>query len=401
MATPISTAEINSIRLIVQGSGPTTPPSNHENIYIKSGGLYRKNSSGTEIPILDSAALTEALKTPPAIGGTTPNTGAFTTLSSSAGLSTTGVDTFMEKDGGSFGLWLDSYSLATAILGRRANGSKSSPTQVLSGQGILAFSGLAFHSGGAFATVGPRFLFAAAENQTSTAWGCTILLDTIKSGTTTRLTRATIANDGAVTLGQNMDQQFPVQLLLPEGTHASSKRVAFQFGNNWSMQADSAGNGTRDFGIFSVVQNVNVVSCDVNGVPGFQGLNAATAATFRAAIMNVASTGTPAAGFGGELAFIGQSASQFGRDMARLTWEWIVATDASRTGKGKLWAGDSAAWREALGWGSSGTAAQLGFFGTAPIVKPAATGSRGGNVALASLLTALANLGLITDSTVA
>lgn len=44
---------------------------------------------------------------------------------------------------------------------------------------------------------------------------------------------------------------------------------------------------------------------------------------------------------------------------------------------------------------------RLGFYNTAPIVKPAATGSRGGNAALASLLTQLANLGLITDSTTA
>ena len=40
-----------------------------------------------------------------------------------------------------------------------------------------------------------------------------------------------------------------------------------------------------------------------------------------------------------------------------------------------------------------------GFYGTAPIAKPTVTGSRGGNAALASLLTQLANLGLITDST--
>lgn len=48
-------------------------------------------------------------------------------------------------------------------------------------------------------------------------------------------------------------------------------------------------------------------------------------------------------------------------------------------------------------WNGTG----LGFFNSAPIAKPAATGSRGGNAALASLLTALANLGLVTDSTTA
>lgn len=42
--------------------------------------------------------------------------------------------------------------------------------------------------------------------------------------------------------------------------------------------------------------------------------------------------------------------------------------------------------------------ANLGFFGTAPTTKPVVTGSRGANAALASLLTGLAALGLVTDS---
>lgn len=42
---------------------------------------------------------------------------------------------------------------------------------------------------------------------------------------------------------------------------------------------------------------------------------------------------------------------------------------------------------------------RLGFHSATPIAKPTVTGSRGGNAALASLLTALANYGLITNST--
>jgi parallel beta-helix repeat protein len=42
--------------------------------------------------------------------------------------------------------------------------------------------------------------------------------------------------------------------------------------------------------------------------------------------------------------------------------------------------------------------AALGFFGTGAATKPTVVGSRGGNAALASLLTGLAGLGLITDS---
>jgi hypothetical protein len=41
---------------------------------------------------------------------------------------------------------------------------------------------------------------------------------------------------------------------------------------------------------------------------------------------------------------------------------------------------------------------KMGFFGTNPIIKPTVTGSRGGNAALASLLTQLAALGLVIDS---
>jgi hypothetical protein len=46
-------------------------------------------------------------------------------------------------------------------------------------------------------------------------------------------------------------------------------------------------------------------------------------------------------------------------------------------------------------------AAALGFFGESPVGRPVVTGSRGGNAALASLLTALAALGLVTNSTTA
>jgi hypothetical protein len=48
-----------------------------------------------------------------------------------------------------------------------------------------------------------------------------------------------------------------------------------------------------------------------------------------------------------------------------------------------------------------GTGPALGFNGTFPITKPTVTGSRAGNAALASLLTALANYGLIVDSSTA
>ena len=45
------------------------------------------------------------------------------------------------------------------------------------------------------------------------------------------------------------------------------------------------------------------------------------------------------------------------------------------------------------------TGGSLGFYGATPINKPTVSGARGGNAALASLLTALSNFGLIIDTT--
>lgn len=45
------------------------------------------------------------------------------------------------------------------------------------------------------------------------------------------------------------------------------------------------------------------------------------------------------------------------------------------------------------------TAGNIGFFGASPAAKPTVSGSKGANAALTSLLTALATLGLVTDST--
>ncbi|HSS40353.1 MAG TPA: hypothetical protein VLT58_16410, partial [Polyangia bacterium] len=76
---------------------------------------------------------------------------------------------------------------------------------------------------------------------------------------------------------------------------------------------------------------------------------------------------------------------------------WVVATHASRTARLTLSAYDTAA-REGLRIEASGSAPLLGFFGGSAAGKPTVSGSRGANAALASLLTALAGLGLLTDS---
>jgi hypothetical protein len=55
----------------------------------------------------------------------------------------------------------------------------------------------------------------------------------------------------------------------------------------------------------------------------------------------------------------------------------------------------------AFSWNTSGSAPRLGFYGATAGAKPTITGIRASNTALASLLTSLATLGLLTDSTTA
>lgn len=67
---------------------------------------------------------------------------------------------------------------------------------------------------------------------------------------------------------------------------------------------------------------------------------------------------------------------------------WVIGTDRHHIK-------DFAATFTHMTFKSDGS---VGFFGAGGVTRPTVTGSRGGNAALASLLTALSQLGLITDS---
>jgi hypothetical protein len=93
--------------------------------------------------------------------------------------------------------------------------------------------------------------------------------------------------------------------------------------------------------------------------------------------------------------------------------EIVINTDNSRATKLRLssnqvLAGGTAAnlILKLLGKGTGGVqvdaaGGRVGFYGTTPVARPSITGSRGGNAALASLITQLASQGLVTDNTTA
>jgi hypothetical protein len=105
-------------------------------------------------------------------------------------------------------------------------------------------------------------------------------------------------------------------------------------------------------------------------------------------------------GVAGSFRLTGHSSTQ-PRSLFFLQTYWVSSTDASRSAGFKLTCNDAAnatTGREVMRGESDGSQPLLGFFGSSAAAKPTVTGSRGGNAALASLLTALAGLGLLTDS---
>lgn len=100
-----------------------------------------------------------------------------------------------------------------------------------------------------------------------------------------------------------------------------------------------------------------------------------------------------------DLSFRESSSTTANQPQGRIAHLWATSTHASRKGRILGYAADfSGTDREGWRVESDGTQALVGFFGATAIAKPAVTGSRAANAALASLLTALANLGLISDS---
>jgi hypothetical protein len=98
--------------------------------------------------------------------------------------------------------------------------------------------------------------------------------------------------------------------------------------------------------------------------------------------------------------FTGQSSVQE-RPVALIAPSFTVSTDATRESRLALSVYDATASREFLRGETASGAARIGFLGAAAVARQTVTGSRGGNAALASALTALANLGLVSDSSTA
>lgn len=93
-----------------------------------------------------------------------------------------------------------------------------------------------------------------------------------------------------------------------------------------------------------------------------------------------------------------ESSTTINRFLVSVAGSFADPTDATRKARAVFNVYDTAA-REALRLEASGSAPMVGFLGATATARESVTGSRGGNAALADLLTKLATKGLITDGT--
>lgn len=188
------------------------------------------------------------------------------------------------------------------------------------------------------------------------------------------------------------------------GTAGTATLAAYYQGGAKFAQVVGATTATTGTLALDATTSVNINSSTSGSTFNVNGL---TTATLEDAVTNATTTvlnlihnssGTPAANFGAQIRFGLESSTTANTSAAAVEAFWGTATHASRAGVIRLVAVDSGGAREGVRVSGNGSAALLGFYGGAGGAKPTVTGSRGGNAALASLLTALAGLGLLTDS---
>jgi Repeat of unknown function (DUF5907) len=179
------------------------------------------------------------------------------------------------------------------------------------------------------------------------------------------------------------------------GTFAKGDFIIDQTGLVWiCTTAGSPGTWLKATGATTSLPNL------FTALQTFQITDAVTNSITQITAFDHESTGNPAVGFGGGSQYLlasGSPNATASRLAFEFDWSWATAVDASRKSRGIWYAQDNAGARECLRMESNGSAGMLGFLGSAAIPRQVVSGLSSG--ATASLVSALAAFGLITDST--
>lgn len=108
-----------------------------------------------------------------------------------------------------------------------------------------------------------------------------------------------------------------------------------------------------------------------NGAPFGRVRDAGTTTIVAGLTVGHNSSGTPAAGFGTSVVWQGKTTTTENTEMGRLALSYAVATHASRTVDGNLYATDNAGERTIMSWQADGSAPRVAWLGAAAVVRQA------------------------------
>jgi hypothetical protein len=181
------------------------------------------------------------------------------------------------------------------------------------------------------------------------------------------------------------------------GTGTSSTAVGTSADSSGAYSA-ALGKNARAQGAQSAAFGVDALASSTYATALGQASQAVSGSATAVGALATATAGSATAV--GKSATAAQSATAIGTSAnAGFTRSTAIGMDAATTASNQIMLGTSA--ETVVVPGKTQLAGQVGFYGATPAAKLAITGSRGGNAALADLLTKLATLGLITDNTTA
>ena len=350
---------------------------------------------------LVASDLASALASPPAIGGTTPAAGAFTTLKLTTGAAT---GKFLQSNASGNGAWQDAVTSVAmsvpsflSVSGSPITTSGTLAVSLATQSANLIFSGPA--SGGA--TV-PTFRALAASDLTSAlasppaiggttpAAGAFTTLKLTTGAATGKFLQSNASGNGAwqdavTSVAMSVPSFLSVSgsPITTSGTLAVS--LATQSANLIfagpasggatapTFRALAASDLTSALASPSAIGGTTPASGTFTALTGTTSVAAALSDAGTTNVTNIGlfthnSSGAVAAGLGAGVLLAAQSSTTAGRAQGRMRTQWVTATDASRTAKLVLSAYDTAE-RDGLTIQASGSASMIGFLGASPATQ--------------------------------
>lgn len=351
---------------------------------VTPAGLAAKVPAGTALSVARYASGGASVEATPGLGTTSDGRlGIGVTPPATQALAVRGNVGLVRDDGSALSQnWtLYAPSSNVSLNAYRARGTEALPEATQANDVFLRLVGRGY-DGSAFPTGARTWIdFLGAELWTPTTQGSQMTFTTTTQGTLTQAERLRLDGLGNVQIGApGVGTGLAGGVALKAGSAATSSpadTVQLWVRDRASVAGKASLHVRTEDGTSHVLGDLVGLGtlCDATlGVGSYQALNVK-----------------------GWQLFVGQSSVQE-RAMALIASAWISSTDATRTGRLTLSAYDAVALREVVRVEADGTAGRLSFYGATAVVKPTVTGSRGGNAALASVLTALNSLGLVTDS---